>query len=134
MARDVLIRKLNFLRILLMDLEPYHDATLSDVRENHYEIERLFELLATVASDIIFHVLRERGLSPDSYCGGFALAAEQGLIPEELGDNLQNAAGTRNVIVHMYETIDLAVLHKAITPALKDFAEVVEIFESRLDE
>ncbi len=88
MARDVLIRKLNFLRILLMDLEPYHDATLDEVRENHYEVERLFELLATVASDIVFHVLRERRLAPDSYRGGFALAAEQGLISTALADCL----------------------------------------------
>ncbi len=39
----------------------------------------------------------------------------------------------RNVIVHMYEKIDHAVLHQAINPALKDFTEFVYIFESRLD-
>jgi len=129
---EVLVRKLMYLRRLLADLAPYADATLAEVQDDHYKIERLFELLVMTASDILFHVLAEYGESPDSYRSAFRLAAEHNLLPADLADRLQDAAGMRNVIVHLYQRIDYGILHTSIKPALRDFGEFVALFEAQL--
>jgi uncharacterized protein YutE (UPF0331/DUF86 family) len=133
-ARDVLLRKLLYLRQLLADLEPYRRATLADVEREHYKIERLFELLVMAASDIVFHLLQERDLAPTSYRDGFRLSGEEGLLPSDLAIRLQSAAGMRNILVHLYEEIDHTILHQSIPAYLNDFAQFVTHFESQMDE
>jgi uncharacterized protein YutE (UPF0331/DUF86 family) len=130
---EVLLRKLNYLRQLLEDLAPYQEATLAQVLAEHYKLERLFELLVVTASDILHHQLAELGAEPKSYRDTFRLAAEQGLLPADLANRLQDAAGMRNIIVHLYETIDYQILSDSIVPALHDFKQFVAIFESRVD-
>lgn len=134
MTPEVLLRKLSYLRQLLADLAPFDGATLAEVQAEHYKLERLFELLVMAASDILFHELAERGLSPASYRDAFKLAGTQGLLPLDLADRLQEAAGMRNVIVHLYQEIDYAILRDSIRPALRDFGQFVALFEARLDD
>ena len=134
MALDVLIRKLNYLRQLLADLDPYQGATLAQVQADHYKLERLFELLVVAAVDLLQHLLSEQQIVPESYRDTFALAATKGFIPSELANRLQEAAGMRNIIVHLYEEIDYAILHESINLALQDFSQFVSIFESDLEQ
>ena len=134
MAIDVLIRKLNYLRQLLLDLAPYETVTLAQVEAEHYKLERLLELLVVAAVDLLQHLLAEQQLVPESYRATFALAATQNLIPPELAARLQQAAGMRNVIVHLYEEIDYTILHESIGLALRDFNQFVAIFEARLND
>ena len=134
MAPEVLLRRLAQLRQLLTDLAPLEGATLAEVRSEHYKLERLFELLVAAASDILHHRLAERGLTPDSYRGAFRMAAEQGLIPGDLSERLQEAAGMRNILVHLYERIDHEILRDSIEPALRDFGKFVALLEEQLEE
>lgn len=134
MAPEVLLRKLTYLRQLLADLTPYRQASLAEIETEHYKLERIFELLVVTATDILNHQLAELGLTPGSYREAYRLAAEQGFLPDDLAGRLQNAAGMRNVIVHMYETIDYAILRDSINPALHDFEQFVALFEARLDD
>ncbi|MCB0036829.1 MAG: DUF86 domain-containing protein [Anaerolineales bacterium] len=134
MAPDVLARKLAYLYRLLDDLEPYHGATLAEVEAEHYKIERLFELLVATATDILFHVLAEKGIAPTSYRDAFAEAGKAGLLSQELAQRLGQAAGMRNILVHLYEQIDYEILHQSIRPALRDFAQFAAIFTPKVDE
>ena len=133
MTPEVLLRKLAYLRQLLADLAPFANAPLAEVRAEHYRLERLFELLVVSASDVLFHQLAERGLSATSYRHVFKLAGEQGLLPSDLSGRLQEAAAMRNVIVHMYEEIDYAILRDSIGPALQDFSRFVALLEAQLE-
>jgi uncharacterized protein YutE (UPF0331/DUF86 family) len=51
----------------------------------------------------------------------------------DLAGRLQEAAGMRNVIVHLYQAIDYTVLRDSISPALRDFGQFIALFETRLD-
>jgi uncharacterized protein YutE (UPF0331/DUF86 family) len=133
-ALDVLLRKLSYLRQLLADLAPYENATLDQVLTDHYKLERIFELLVVATTDILNHKLAERGLIPDSYRDSYKLAARQGLLPADLAERLQDAASMRNVIVHLYERVDYAILRDSIAPALRDFREVVALFEDQVED
>lgn len=101
MAPDVLLRKLTYLRKLLEDLSPYKNASFAQVEAEHYKLERLLELMVMAATDILNHLLAERGKTAVSYKSAFQLANQEGMIPAELSDRLQNAASMRNVLVHM---------------------------------
>ncbi|HXV97992.1 MAG TPA: DUF86 domain-containing protein [Anaerolineae bacterium] len=133
MAPEVFLRKLTYLGQLLADLAPFEGATLAEVQAEHYKLERIFELLVMAASDILHHLLAERGIMPTTYRDTFRLAAEQGLIPADLAARLQDAAGMRNVLVHLYEQINYTILRDSISPALRDFEQFVALFEAGLD-
>jgi uncharacterized protein YutE (UPF0331/DUF86 family) len=134
MAPNVLLRKLTYLRQLLADLAPYENTTLDQVLADHYKLERIFELLVVTATDILNHKLAERDLTPDTYRDSYKLAAEQGLLPLDLAERLQDAASMRNLIVHLYERVDHAILRDSIAPALRDFSQFVALFESQTDD
>jgi uncharacterized protein YutE (UPF0331/DUF86 family) len=134
MAPEVLLRKLTYLRQVLADLAPFEGASLAQVRAEHYKLERIFELLVIAATDVMHHQLADQGITPASYRDAFKLAAEQNLIPTDLAVRLQEAAGMRNVIVHLYEQIDYQILQNSISPALHDFGQFLAIFEAQLDD
>lgn len=96
MARDVLLRKLAYLRQLLRDLAPLAQMSRDEIEAQHYTVERILELLVGAAADLAFHILAERGLTPTSYRESFRLAAQEGLLPSDLAERLQQAAGMRN--------------------------------------
>lgn len=133
MAPDVLLRKLLYLRQLLTDLTPYANVTLAEVKVEHYKLERLMELLVATATDILFHKLAEMDVAPDSYREAFRLAGEHELLPVDLAERLQQAAGMRNILVHLYESIDYQILHESIQPALQDFSQFAAIFSEDLE-
>lgn len=130
MAREVLLRKLAYLRLLLRDLSAFEGATQAEVEAQHYVVERIIELMVGVASDLLFHLLAERGLQPSSYREAFKLAGREGMLTVELAEQLQLAAGMRNILVHMYEEIDYAIVHQSIQPMLRDFARFIAEAES----
>lgn len=132
MAPDVLARKLAYLRQLLADLAPYENASLADVTAEHYKLERIIELMVMTATDVLFHLLAERDVTPSSYRHAFGAAAEQGLLSEDLAEKLQDAASMRNLLVHMYEQIDYTILRDSIKPALRDFGQFVAVFSDSL--
>jgi uncharacterized protein YutE (UPF0331/DUF86 family) len=129
-AREVLLRKLAYLRLLLRDLSAFEGATQAEVEAQHYVVERIIELMVGVASDLLFHLLAERGLQPSSYREAFKLAGREGMLTVELAEQLQLAAGMRNILVHMYEEIDYAIVHQSIQPMLRDFARFIAEAES----
>lgn len=129
MPRDVLVRKLAYLRRLLRDLAAYEHATRAEVEAQHYAVERILELLVGAAVDLLFHILAGRSVTPSSYREAFQIAAREGLLPGDLAERLQQAAGMRNILVHMYKTIDYAIIHASIVPALRDFAAFIALAE-----
>ncbi len=132
MSPEVLARKLEKLRIYLVDLHAFRGVPFEEVEEDHYALERIFQLLVEVSTDILAHELARSGTVPKSYRDTVRLAAEAGLLPPELGTRLERAAGLRNLLVHLYEEVDLEILAESVEPALEDFGEFLTIFQARL--
>lgn len=134
MSPEVLARKLDRLRAFLSDLRPHRDRSAADVRQDPYEVERLLELLVQVSVDVLAHQLAERSVTPDSYRAVFEHAGQEGLIAQDLASRLADAAGLRNVLVHLYEEIDYEIVATSIGRAIDDFGELLEALLDRLDE
>jgi uncharacterized protein YutE (UPF0331/DUF86 family) len=129
MAPDVVLRKLLVLRRLITDLEAFRTASLQTVIARHYEVEGILELLATAGADLLQHLLAEQKLLATSYRDTYRQAGIARLIPEELARRLEDAAGMRNVLVHLYDEIDLEIVHASISRALLDFPALVVALE-----
>jgi uncharacterized protein YutE (UPF0331/DUF86 family) len=123
------VRKLDTLRSLLAELEKHKGATMKEIAQDPYRVERLLELLVTAAADLLSHLLAERGEQPGTYREIFRRAGDQGLIAAELAERLEKAAGMRNVLVHLYEDIDYGIVQESVGQALRDFPALIRHLE-----
>ena len=81
------------------------------------------------AIDLAHMLIRVRkiGLPTDSR-DSFAILVRERLLPPELGTQLQKMVGFRNLAVHRYRELDLAIVRSVVERGLDDvlaFAEVV---------
>jgi len=69
--------------------------------------ERALTVCEQIVLDVAAQVVAERGLAPPTdYASAFATLAQAGLLDAELADGLADAARQRNLLVHLYLTID----------------------------
>lgn len=121
MRRELIERKLAHLHSYVQDIESFVPLTPAERRSQHYAIERLLQLLCEVATDITLQIIKSRGLPPpDSYRAVFEQARDRGWMPEDLAQALISACGLRNVIVHLYDNLDMNRVLAAVdaTPGL----------------
>jgi uncharacterized protein YutE (UPF0331/DUF86 family) len=125
--REILDRKLAVLRQFLADLGPYGTLDAEARRRDHYAIERLLQLLCESAADIGLQTLKRRGAGlSGSYREVFSSLHRLGLLPAALAERLIDACGMRNVLTHLYDTIDLERVIAAIEPALSLYREYLD--------
>lgn len=82
------------------------------------------------AIDIANHLIVEHGLRrPSTYRECFEILSREGMIPSELGDELSDLAGFRNVLVHIYWKLNLEEVYGVLKNDLdtvKDFKKLVK--------
>ena len=89
-------------------------------------IERILTLLVDLAFAGNSHVaVAVLGRAPDTYGESFALAAESGMITNELAAALRPSVGMRNVLVHDYLETDRGLVAAAVPLALDQYGEYV---------
>lgn len=116
---EVIERKLAMLRQFVADLTPYQASSIAERRRDHYAIERLLQLLCESAADIGLQLLRRRGHRlAASYREVFIELRERADLPEALADSLVDACAMRNLLTHLYDTVDLDRVAEAVDPAL----------------
>ncbi len=116
---EVMDRKLAFLRRFIADLAGYGRLDDAGRRREHYAIERLLQLLCESAADIGLQLLKAREEAlPGSYREVFSALAQGDGLPPDLKDQLIAACGMRNVLTHLYDTIDLERVIAVVDPAI----------------
>jgi uncharacterized protein YutE (UPF0331/DUF86 family) len=118
------------LRELLTDLddlvgEPSAEDLRADRALRHIT-ERILVQLVEVAVSVNSHIAAAQlERSPTDYRQSFDLAATAGALPDELAGRLRDAAGLRNVLVHEYLEIDLALVARSVPQARAGFGAYV---------
>ena len=84
---------------------------------------------ATEASiDLSMHLVRVRRLGiPQESRGGFELLAAAGVLPRPLADALKRMVGFRNIAVHDYRKLDLAVVDAIVRLHLDELLEFARL-------
>jgi uncharacterized protein YutE (UPF0331/DUF86 family) len=82
----------------------------------------LLIVAAEAALDICNHIAARRGArSPEDYADCMTLLAEIGVIDRGLEAKLVRMARFRNLLVHLYGTVDDGQVHRVIREDLGDF-------------
>ena len=96
-------------------------------RETWLKARAALEVAAQCAIDLALEIVARRGLgAPQTYREAFTLVAGAGVIDAALADDLSKWAGLRNILVHVYTTLDLDAVHRALgeTAPLRKFQAI----------
>ncbi|WYM86760.1 DUF86 domain-containing protein [Methanolobus sp. WCC5] len=103
------------------------DADSFELEKNYQlrsAVERNFQLAIESAIDIGEMIISREGFErPEVYRSVFLILGNHGIIPPEFAEGFAQAAGLRNVLVHIYEEVDIDILHMFLTERLEDFDE-----------
>ena len=96
-----------------------------------YELQTMLEAI----SDIAMHVVAGANFgSPNSRPEAVEMLAKNGIIPQELAEQVSQAVRMRNIIVHHYPSINLRIVYDVIQNDLGDIvdycAEIVNYLDS----
>jgi len=83
--------------------------------------ERNLQIAVQVCIDIGSHVIAEKGYRPPySYADIFKVLEEEGCLPEDLANTMQQIAGFRNILVHEYLEVDNKIVYECLQK-IEDF-------------
>lgn len=108
------------------------EAIRSDIREERF-VEHTLQLAIQATLDVASHVVSDQRLGePRANRDLFELLARGGWIDEALAGVLVQVAGFRNVLVHGYEDVDLAIVEDVLRNHLDDLLAFVAAIQRRL--
>jgi uncharacterized protein YutE (UPF0331/DUF86 family) len=108
------------------------EALRHDVREERF-IEHTLQLAIQAALDVASHIVSDESLGePQTNRHLFDLLARAGWLDAALADQLSRMAGFRNVLVHGYDDVDLAVVEDIVHHKLDDLLQFVAVVSRRL--
>ena len=85
------------------------------------------------AIDLANMLVRKKRLGvPADARESFALLQRDGLIPRELAARLQRMVGFRNIAVHQYQDLDLAIVESVIRSDLDELLRFAELVREHL--
>ena len=91
-------------------------AQLEADLDSWLKVSRALELAAQCCLDLAMEIVAKRGLGvPETYRDAFVRLAQAGLITPSQSLALQGWMGLRNVLAHMYTTVDLDQVFAAMT-------------------
>jgi uncharacterized protein YutE (UPF0331/DUF86 family) len=108
------------------------EAIRHDVREERF-VEHTLQLAAQAALDVASHIVSDESLGePQANRELFDLLARGGWVDPVLAQRLSRMAGFRNILVHGYGDVDLAVVEDVVRNRLDDLLQFVEAVQHRL--
>ena len=108
------------------------DALAQDVREQRF-VEHTLQIAIQASIDIASHIVSDDRLGePDTNRQLFDLLLRGGWLPADLADTMKRMTGLRNVLVHGYQVVDLAILRDIVEHRLDDLLAFVEAIRRRL--
>jgi len=131
---ELVAKKLARIESCLSDLRRLSrpEALATDVREQRF-VEHTLQVAIQSALDVASHVVSDRALGePRTNRELFDLLHRDGWLDEALTVTLKNMAGFRNVLVHGYDDVDLAVVSDVLVNRLGDLKAFVEAVRRRM--
>lgn len=103
-----------------------------DLREQRF-VEHTLQIAIQAALDAASHIVSDERLGePRSNRELFDLLARAGFLGDDLAARLQDMAGFRNILVHGYDSVDLAIVRDVVENRLDDLLAFVTAIRTRL--
>jgi uncharacterized protein YutE (UPF0331/DUF86 family) len=127
-------KKLAFIETCVQELRTLArpERIADDLREERF-VEHTLQLAIQAALDVGSHVVSDERLGePETNRDVFRLLGRAAVVPSDLAARLERMAGFRNVVVHLYQDVDLAIVRDAVENRLGDLLEFVTAIRARL--
>jgi uncharacterized protein YutE (UPF0331/DUF86 family) len=127
-------KKLAFIETCVRELRTLArpERIADDLREERF-VEHTLQLAIQAALDVGSHVVSDDRLGePETGRDVFRLLGSAGVLAPELVGRLERMAGFRNVVVHLYQDVDVAIVRDVVENHLGDLLGFVEALRARL--
>ncbi len=131
---ELLAKKIAFIETCVAELRRMArpEAMEDDIREERF-IEHTLQLAIQAAQDVASHIVSDERLGePRTNRELFDLLVRAGWITPSEAAPLGNMVGFRNILVHGYGDVDLAVVRDVLDNHLDDLLRFASIVRARL--
>ncbi|MCK9462272.1 MAG: DUF86 domain-containing protein [Proteobacteria bacterium] len=131
MVDDVLLNKCDTIERCLKRVELVYGER-KDALETDFDVQDVLVLnlqrACQAAIDLAMHLVRRGALGlPQHSAEAFALLEGAGVVDRTLAARLKAMVGFRNVAVHQYQALDLAIVRSIIERGAADFRAFVAV-------
>jgi uncharacterized protein YutE (UPF0331/DUF86 family) len=131
---DLVLKKLAVVETCVRELRQLArpDALVEDIKEWRF-VEHTLQLAIQAALDVASHIVSDDRLGePRTNRELFTLLESAGWVSRDLSRTLRAMAGFRNVLVHGYDVVDVAVVRDLLENRLGDLELFVQVIRHRL--
>jgi uncharacterized protein YutE (UPF0331/DUF86 family) len=131
---ELVAKKLAFIETCVRELQTLArpERLAEDVREQRF-VEHTLQLAIQAALDVASHIVSDERLGePDTNRDVFRLLERAQIVPADLGTRLERMAGFRNVVVHLYQEVDLGIVRDVVENHLDDLLQFAAAIRQRL--
>jgi uncharacterized protein YutE (UPF0331/DUF86 family) len=131
---ELVAKKLAFIETCVRELRTLArpERIADDVREQRF-VEHTLQLAIQAALDVGSHIVSDERLGePDTSRDVFRLLERGGFVSSDLGKRLEQMAGFRNVVVHLYQDVDLGIVRDVVENHLDDLLAFAAAIRHRL--
>ncbi|HEX5035681.1 MAG TPA: DUF86 domain-containing protein [bacterium] len=123
--RPLIERKLALLDEKKRELEGYAVASLDDFKSKGYmqkAVEKMLQEMVEIGIDVAKHIVADEGFRmPEDAGDTFKILEENKVLTPSTTQTMTKMVGFRNLIVHLYEKIDLEIVYGHYKKRLGDF-------------
>lgn len=132
--QDLVAKKLALIETCVRELRSLArpEEIRRDVREERF-VEHTLQIAIQAVLDVAAHIVSDERLGePRTNRELFDLLERYGWVAENLAVSLRSMAGFRNILVHGYEMVDLAIVEEILRNHLEDLLAFVKAVRARL--
>ncbi|HEU4370122.1 MAG TPA: DUF86 domain-containing protein [Methylomirabilota bacterium] len=132
--KELIAKKLALIETCVQQLRQLArpSAIASDVREERF-VEHTLQIAIQAALDVASHIVSDERLGePRTNRELFDLLERRGWITSALAATMRRMVGFRNILVHGYEIVDVAIVVEIVGRGLEDLLAFVAAIRARL--
>lgn len=126
MKNDVILNKISIIERCIHRIHEEYDNNPDNLHNYTKQDSIVLNLqrACEASIDLAMHVVAEKKLGlPQHSRDAFTLLEKEGIIPSSLSEKMKAMVGFRNIAVHDYQELNLAILQKILDGHLADFTE-----------